>query len=184
MGNDLWRGGINLQPYEILCATISNSASIHLSYLVTADREEGGAAGRGEIWPHFHKVLVLSFNILHSFPIFTHFSSCSIFTRGFKVQMAKQDRRYTVQVPIIHYQFIHILWKRDLYTLFSMFSHSNRPTSAPWAMPVNYTQLQKRPSCTDTCTHIVHPHMAFSIRMCITSARSLTHKQPAALWLP
>lgn len=37
---------INLKPYEIHCATISNSASIHLSYLVRAEGERGRAAER------------------------------------------------------------------------------------------------------------------------------------------
>lgn len=57
MGNYLWGGGdINLEPYEILCATISNSASIHLSYLVIAEGEEGRATERGsEIRPHSNK---------------------------------------------------------------------------------------------------------------------------------
>lgn len=46
--NDLWWGkkNINLKPYEIHCATISNSASIHLSYLVRAEGERGRAAER------------------------------------------------------------------------------------------------------------------------------------------
>lgn len=38
MGDDLWgEKNINLEPYEILCATISNNVSIYLSYLVMDD---------------------------------------------------------------------------------------------------------------------------------------------------
>lgn len=48
----MWRGGgggdINLEPYEILCATISNNVSIHLSYLVRAEGEGGRATVEGE----------------------------------------------------------------------------------------------------------------------------------------
>ncbi len=38
---------INLQPYEILCSTISNNVSIHLSYLFRV-QEEGDRATERE----------------------------------------------------------------------------------------------------------------------------------------
>ena len=65
---------INLDPYEILCATISNSASIHLSYLVIAAGEEGRATERGsEIRPHSNKAELTTLLLL------AHHSSSPLF---------------------------------------------------------------------------------------------------------
>lgn len=115
---------INLEPYEIPCATISNSASINLSYLVRQEGRRRSRSSGGEVDEYSHKAELTMFLLLgHTSSLLL---SLCLFTRGFQVRMAKQDRRYAVW-PLFSFcnlWLIHILEKHDLYT--HLHSHTAR----------------------------------------------------------